>query len=216
MNIKPQKEKILEELNIKQSYTVYAIATVIALMVTIFFSMQERMIITLVVAVVVSTVNLRTIIKRLRKAKERITDITESEINIVSKKISEGYLYVHQTTKDTYEVCDIQIPEIKSIIEDEKTRAFYIKLREDKKYSKIIIDENIVDANIFKVNGEQYDYESFCKIYEMLKEEAEVEVIGADKKKWEEENKKKELIKLCVPYAALVVVGILHIVLGNF
>ena len=211
MNIKPLQEKILYELSVKQNYTVYLVITAIITLIGGFVSFSNGYIVTLIVMLLVGVFNIKTILDRLRLAKERITDISSSEINIAN-----GYLYVHQTVKDTYEVCDILMAEIDSIIEDEKTRAFYIKLKEDKTYSKIEIDENMTTSKIFKVNGEQYDLEEFLAAYEMVIEESEARVEVSEKKNWQDENKTKAFLKITLPYASLLIIAIVHLFIGMY
>ena len=211
MNIKPLQEKILYELSVKQNYTVYLIITAIITLIGGFASFSNSYIVTLIVILLVGVFNTKNILDRLKLAKERITDISSSEINIAN-----GYLYVHQTVKDTYEVCDILMAEIDSIIEDEKTRAFYIKLKENKTYSKIEIDENMTTSKIFKVNGEQYDREEFLAAYEMIIEESEARVEVLEKKNWQDENKTKEFLKITLPYASLLIIAVVHLFIGMY
>lgn len=212
MNIKPHKEKILEELSIKQTYTILIAITAIILAIGAFISLQNGMIITLVCLAVISLFNIKRIIDRIKLAKVRITDISNSELNLTDAS-EDNYLYCHQTVKDTYEVCDIYLPEVDSIIEDNK-RGFYIKLKEDRTYSKIKIDDTLSKTSIFKVNGEQYNYDEFLDFYSMLIDEVD-KIEQAPKKNWQDEDKKKEFIKLLLPYSIMLVMLVIHIFVGN-
>lgn len=214
MELKPSQKKLSLAMDKRSEYFVLLLATAIFLIIGLIIFSTGWYPFTALGIIGISGFQAYRLYKKWLSYRESITDISRSKMYV-----DDEFFYCMQVSKgDAYQSCDARIEDIESVAEDTKNSGFFIFLKQDADISGIAFNGIASDLKIMHCTGSFYENDEFIAFFDKLTEilrNKGVKVEATEKhKSWIEKTPAQEVLSNLLPYFALIIATIIHIVLS--